>query len=203
MNKKLDEYIKMIISSFEEIDDLRRQDLSQLSRYIREKSNQCRNIDLIFICTHNSRRSQFGQIWAQIAAYYYEIPNISTFSGGTEATAFNERAISAIERTGLIVDKSGNDDNPNYEIRDDEIMPPIQCFSKVYTDTHNPQTDFAAIMTCSDADENCPVVFGSEKRIKLMYDDPKVFDGTPEESIKYDKRCEQIAREMFFAFSKI
>ena len=107
MNSQLNEYIIRIISSFDEISDLRKEDLSQLSKYIRDRSNQCRNIDLIFICTHNSRRSQFGQIWGQIAAYYYEIANISAFSGGTEVTSFNENAVSAIKRTGLIVDKSG------------------------------------------------------------------------------------------------
>ena len=58
-------------------------------------------------------------------------------------------------------------------------------------------------MTCSDADQNCPVVLGAEKRISLPYVDPKISDGTPEESKVYDERCLQIAIEQLYVFSKI
>ena len=80
MNKKLDKYIKRIISSFDEISDVRKRELDELSNYLKEKLGQCRSVSLVFICTHNSRRSQFGQIWSQIAAYHYEIANIFTYS---------------------------------------------------------------------------------------------------------------------------
>ena len=172
-------------------------------KYVKNRLVSNKEVSLNFICTHNSRRSQFGQIWGQTAADYYGIENISTYSGGTEATAFNERAVSAIERAGFIVDKLDDGDNPHYEIWHNEEMSPITCFSKVYSDLNNPQKGYAAIMTCADADENCPIVLGSDERIKLTYEDPKAFDGSPEETAKYDERCEQIAREMFFAFSLI
>ena len=53
-------------------------------------------------------------------------------------------------------------------------------------------------MTCSDADEACPVVLGMKKRVSLTYEDPKIADGTPDEELVYDKRCQQIAIEMFY-----
>jgi len=79
----------------------------------------------------------------------------------------------------------------------------MECFSKVYAAAPNPQADFLAVMTCSDADAACPQVKGATKRFSLPYDDPKVFDGTAEEVFKYDERCQQIAREMFYLFSNV
>ena len=203
MNKKLNAYIKHVISSFDEISDERMKELQNLSDYIQLKLNRNETVKLNFICTHNSRRSQFGQIWGQTAADYYGIETVKTFSGGTEATAFNPRAVAAIERAGFLVDLLKEGENPMYEIWHQEGMAPISCFSKVYSDERNPQKEYAAIMTCSDADANCPVVFGSDSRIKLTYDDPKEYDNTEKESEKYDDRCKQIAQEMFYAFSLV
>ena len=58
-------------------------------------------------------------------------------------------------------------------------------------------------MTCSDADENCPLIPGAEIRIPVRYEDPKIYDNTPEEEVRYDERLAQIAREMCYIFSKV
>jgi len=58
-------------------------------------------------------------------------------------------------------------------------------------------------MTCSDADEACPVVTGASSRFSITYEDPKDHDGTPEEEDKYNERSRQIAREMFYLFSQV
>jgi arsenate reductase len=77
------------------------------------------------------------------------------------------------------------------------------CFSKVYDDSFNPSSKFAAIMTCSDAEQNCPFIPGVELRIGTTYSDPKAFDGTPQQAEKYVERSNQIARECLYVFSKI
>ncbi|MDZ7763692.1 MAG: hypothetical protein U5K00_04605 [Melioribacteraceae bacterium] len=153
------------------------------------------------MCTHNSRRSHISQIWAQTAAEYYNIPNVKCYSGGTEATAFNPRAVNAMTKAGFKIEKKDNSDNPVYLVYYSDEKEPVKCFSKVYSDEFNPQKDFAAIMTCSDADENCPVVFGAEARFPIRYDDPKEFDGTELEEEKYDERVEQIG-ERCWHYSK-
>ena len=84
-----------------------------------------------------------------------------------------------------------------------ENTKPIECFSKVYNADVNPQKEFAAIMTCSDAEENCPFIPGVELRIGTTYDDPKAFDNTELQDAKYDERCKQIALETLYVFSKI
>ncbi len=175
--------------------------LQPLIDYIQSKIDQGKDINLNFICTHNSRRSQFSQIWAQTAADYYGIP-ANCYSGGVEVTAFNERAVSSIKRSGFRVSSKGNS-NPVYFVFNSDESEPITAFSKLFDDPINRADKFAAVMTCSHADENCPFIPGTEKRIPVRYEDPKAFDDTPEEEKMYDERSLQIAAEMFYVFSYI
>ncbi len=160
-------------------------------------------INLVYICTHNSRRSHFGQIWAQVAAHYYNIPNVYSFSGGTEVTAFNSNAIHALKRIGFVIKANGAEQNTRYSVFYAEDERPCVCFSKTYHDPENPQKEFAAIMTCGEAEENCPFIPGAEFRISTTYEDPKAFDYSPLQDTMYDRRCRQIALETFFTFSKL
>lgn len=199
----IQQYIAQRILEFDEIPSIRKEELKQLAGFVQRQLQSHQAAELIFICTHNSRRSHLSQIWAQAAAYYYDIPGIKTYSGGTEATAFNPRAVQAVQKAGFAVEKTGEGANPLYRVRYAEAAPPLECFSKTYHDPFNPQENFCAVMTCSDADEACPTVFGAAERIPIRYDDPKAFDGTSQETEKYDERCRQIAREMLYAFSQI
>ncbi|MEQ9423924.1 MAG: protein-tyrosine-phosphatase [Cyclobacteriaceae bacterium] len=184
-----------------QITEERKVQLQVLINYISEKYANGQEIKLNFICTHNSRRSQFGQIWAQVAAYYNGI-EAKCYSGGTEITAFNEKAVSTLKNAGFKIAMKG-DENPLYDVFYSEDVAPVGMFSKVYDDATNPTSGFAAVMTCSHAEENCPFVAGTEKRISLNYDDPKEFDGTAQEVAKYHERSMQIASEMFYVFSQI
>lgn len=196
-------YCNTLTKEFDSIPAQRKELLESISQYIAKKQIAHKPINLIYVCTHNSRRSHFGQIWGQVAASYYNIKNVSTFSGGTEATAFNTNAINAIKRVGFDVKPINIEKNTTYHLSFDEAEAPIVCFSKVYDDAKNPQSEFAAIMTCSDAEENCPFIPGVELRVGTTYDDPKAFDNTPLQDAKYDERCKQIALETLYAFSKI
>ncbi|BDC97905.1 protein-tyrosine-phosphatase [Persicobacter psychrovividus] len=183
------------------IDENRKADLQVLIDYIQSKVDQQKTAQLNFICTHNSRRSHLTQLWAKVAADYHQVP-ADTYSGGVEVTAFNERAVASLQRAGFKVEAEG-DENPRYSMSYAEEAAPQVAFSKLFDDAVNPSAEYASIMTCSHADENCPVLFGAEARIPLRYEDPKAFDGTAEEGQKYDERSAQIANELFYAFSKI
>lgn len=179
----------------------RKEILNALIDYIQKKVDAGEKVNLNFICTHNSRRSQFSQIWAQTAADYFGIL-AQCYSGGVEVTAFNERAVASIKRNGFQVKAEGIG-NPIYWVTHSREGQPIKAFSKVFDDPANDAEQFAAVMTCSHADENCPFIPGTEQRIPVRYEDPKAFDDTPEEAAKYDRRSLQIASEMFYVFSKI
>ena len=144
-----------------------------------------------------------SQIWAATAAAYYGIKDgVNTYSGGTEATAFNPRAVAAMERAGFKVESPGGQ-NPHYQLtynKNDQIL---ECWSKKYDDPANANENFAAVMTCSQADKNCPFIPGATLRVPIPYEDPKIADGTAQEVAKYDERCRQIATEMFYMMSQV
>ena len=195
-------YVLNSLSEFKQIPSSRKKELEEAAAYIKNKVVNGESVNLTFICTHNSRRSQFGQIWAAVAAAFYGIKNIQTFSGGTEETAFNKRAVQTIKRIGFKVDGTVGT-NPRYSVRFSDEAGALDCYSKTFDNVANPQKGFAAIMTCSDADKNCPIILGAEFRTNLTYQDPKISDRTELETATYDERCRQIATEMLYLFSKV
>lgn len=175
--------------------------IESMVEYIVRKIRAEEEVRLNFICTHNSRRSQFSQIWGQTAADYFGV-EAYCYSGGVEVTAFNERAVAAIQRDGFKVVQKG-DVNPVYFVFHGAESEPITTFSKVYDDPINANKGFAAVMTCDHADENCPFIPGAEVRIPLRFEDPKAFDGTDSEEKMYSERSRQIGAELFLIFQKV
>lgn len=199
----LERTIRELKKMFDQIPAERKKILKELTDFVQAKSSRGEKIDLIFICTHNSRRSHISQVWGQTAAAYYGIANVFSFSGGTEATAFNPRAVKAMQDAGFKITTTTPGANPLYAVRFSDEAKEVVAFSKKYDAASNPQQAFAAVMTCSHADENCPVVFGMEKRISLPYNDPKDFDDTPQEAEKYAERVREIGAEILYAFSQV
>lgn len=203
MFPEVEQYLRKRRAEFDQIPAERKNQLGRIAEYVTAQIKAGQPARLTFVCTHNSRRSHLSQIWAATAAHYYGIERVETYSGGTEATAFNPRAVAAIERAGLKVEKTDDEKNPKYAVRFQETNEPMVCFSKIYGDPPNPKNDFCAVMTCSQADKNCPNVLGSSLRVAIPYEDPKVSDGTKQEAATYEDRCAQISREMLYLFSQV
>lgn len=177
--------------------------LQALTDYIQSKVQQSEEVRLNFICTHNSRRSHLSQIWAQVMAAHFGIPQVVTYSVGTEATAMFPMVGETLKEQGFEITSLSDGKNPVYAIAFGENNHPVIGFSKTFDHPFNPVSGFAAIMTCSQADEGCPFIAGAEKRIPITFDDPKAFDNTPQQAEKYRERSIQIATELFYVFSKI
>lgn len=185
------------------IEDNRKETLQSLIDYIQQKVDINQDININFICTHNSRRSHFSQIWAQTAASFYNIKNVFCYSGGTEETALFPKIIETLSDQGFQIVKISENNNPIYAIKFEDNEQPIIGFSKKYDHSFNPTSKFAAIMTCSQADGGCPFIAGAEKRIPITFEDPKSSDGTPQQTETYSSRSLEIATEMFYVFSQI
>ncbi|PJJ08579.1 arsenate reductase [Flavobacterium sp. 1] len=181
----------------------RKEILRPLVDFIQTKAINQQEIRLNLICTHNSRRSHLSQVWAQTASAYFNIKNVFCYSGGTEATAMFPMVAKTLEKQGFKIKTIADGNNPIYSIKYAENEHPIIGFSKAYDDDFNPEKEFAAIMTCSQADGGCPFIAGAEKRIPITFEDPKAFDNTPLQAEKYEERSLQIAAEMFYVFSQI
>ena len=199
----LEQYILKAESEFDRIPPERKVLLHQLTASVHAGLKGTGKSDLLFICTHNSRRSHLAQVWAQVAAFHYRIKTINTYSGGTEVTAMFPMIANTLEKAGLKSQKHSEGDNPVYAIKYHPNEPAIVTFSKTYDDPFNVQTGFVAVMTCSQADEYCPFIPPAEQRISLPFEDPKAYDNTPHQEVKYDERCRDIAREMLFVFSNL
>ncbi|WP_445711070.1 arsenate-mycothiol transferase ArsC [Flavobacterium sp.] len=189
---------KLILVSSE-----RKEVLQPLIEFVQSKVDNKQAVNLNFICTHNSRRSHLSQIWAQTMASHYSVNNVNCYSGGTEATALFSKVAVILQNQGFQIQKLSDESNPVYTIKYSENEPPIICFSKTFDDKFNPRLNFAAIMTCSSADEGCPFIPGAEKRLPIRYEDPKIFDGTDLMDVKYLERSIEIASEMNYVFSQI
>lgn len=201
MNAKLNYTISSILKL--KINQGRKSVLQPLIDYIQNKVSSGSDININFICTHNSRRSHLSQVWAQIAAAYYEIAKVNCYSGGTEATAMFSKIAETFAHAGLDVNIISNTSNPIYALKYDKNALPIIGFSKKYDAPFNPQSMFVAIMTCSQADAGCPFIAGAEKRIPITYEDPKISDNTEQQDQVYKNRSLEIASEMFYIFSNI
>lgn len=197
--------IESIIEELENfpISEERKELLQPLINYILIKEECGDEINLNFICTHNSRRSHLAQIWTQVMASKFEFSKVRCFSGGTEATALFGSVKETLEKQGFKFKTTSEGKNSVYEIYFSEEEKPVIGFSKTYDDKSNPASNFAAILTCSQADENCPFIPGAEKRITITYKDPKEFDNTTLQKEKYKERSLQIASEMYYVFSRI
>ena len=185
------------------VSEKRKEVLQPLVNYIQDKVDTNEEIRLNFICTHNSRRSHLSQIWAQTMAFQFGIRNVFCYSGGTEATAMFTKVGETLVNQGFEIQQLSENENPVYAIKFSDNEPSIIGFSKTYFDAFNPKTNFGAIMTCNNADEGCPMVFGAEARFPIKYDDPKAFDGTEIMNEKYTERSLEIASEMCFVFAQI
>ena len=195
MFKNLKESIEVI--SIMPVSDERKEILQPLAEFIQKKADAGERINLNFICTHNSRRSHLSHIWAQVMAEHFNIRNVYCYSGGTEATAMFPKVAETLHSQGMEIQKLCDTDNPVYAVKYAENAHPVICFSKKYDDTFNPVTGFAAVMTCSNADEGCPFIAGAEKRVAVKFEDPKSSDGTQEMNRVYLERSLEIAAEMY------
>lgn len=181
----------------------RKEILDPLTAYIQNNTDKDETIRLNFICTHNSRRSHLSQIWAQTMASYFNVKNIFCYSGGTEATALFPKVAETLLKQGFEIIKLDEAKNPIYAIKYAQNEMPIICFSKKYDSDFNPKINYAAILTCNNADVGCPIVIGAEARFPIKYNDPKEFDNTDLMDEKYAERSLEIAQEFYYIFKNI
>jgi protein-tyrosine phosphatase/arsenate reductase len=201
MKQSIKNYCERRIAEFDLIDEDRKKELKKLTAYLRYKEEA--PIDLVFICTHNSRRSLFGQVWGKVAAHYYGFTNVETYSAGTETTEIAGNVVYTFLSLQFDLFVEGDEINSRHFFVFDTRKNASICFSKNLNHYSIPKQDFGTIFTCNSADNACPTVSGSELRISLPFEDPKDSDGTSEAQQSYRKCSNAIARELLYVFYKI
>lgn len=203
MSNSISDFVRDRKDEYILISSNRKDELNLLAQLVSSEIDRLDHCKMNIICTHNSRRSQLAEFLIRIAADEMNIDSISTFSGGTEATAFNHRMVAALSSFGFDFDTTENGSNPIYKFRSNKAALQPDMFSKKYSDDYNPQKDFIAVMVCDHADENCPVVFGSSHRFSLPYLDPKASDDTADEAATYEEKVKEVGREMVYFLEQV
>ena len=119
-------------------------------------------IRVLFVCTHNSARSQMAEGWLrQLAGDRYEV-----HSAGTEATRVRPLAVRAMAEAG--VDIAGH-------------------ASKTLDRYLGEPWDYV-VTVCDDANEACPLFPGGKQRLHWSFPDPSRATGTEEEQLAVYRR---------------
>ena len=117
---------------------------------------------VLFICTHNSARSQMAEgLLRHLAGDRFEVE-----SAGTEKTHVRPLAIEAMKELGIDISSQT---------------------SKTIASLGDRQFDWA-ITVCDNANEACPVFPGGTKRLHWSFDDPSAATGSDEERLAAFRR---------------
>jgi len=117
-----------------------------------------RPIRVLFLCTHNSARSQMAEgLLRHLGPQRFEV-----HSAGTEATEVRPLAIKAM--TDMGIDISGQ-------------------YSKTMDEYLGQQFDYV-ITVCDRANESCPIFPGDPERIHWSFRDPSAAEGSDEDQLK-------------------
>ncbi|HTP64872.1 MAG TPA: arsenate reductase ArsC [Geobacteraceae bacterium] len=124
---------------------------------------------VLFLCTHNSCRSQM----AEGIVNHFLGDHFQAFSAGTEKTRVNPLAIRILAEIGI--DISGH-------------------YSKTLDEFASEQFDHV-ITLCGSANEQCPLFFGGIRRVHIGFDDPSRTVGTEEEILADFRRVRNEIKE--------
>lgn len=117
---------------------------------------------ILFLCTHNSCRSQM----AEGLVNHYLGDRFRAFSAGTEATRVNPLAARVLAELGI----------------------DISChYSKTIDEFAGQQFDHV-ITLCGSANEQCPLFFGGVERVHMGFDDPSRLEGSDDEVLPEFRR---------------
>jgi hypothetical protein len=195
-------YITEVEKEMDQIQPEIKAKLEEVGQYAIDELARDGNAKLLLVSTENSRRSHMGQLWFYVAASYYDVHNIETFSGGIEPSEFDFRTVSTLERAGIGVRKN-HVGIPKYTLFFSKKGPSVIMYSKKYDDIINPESDFLAVVLSEEADRQLNPFPGADKKVAILTADMEKFDGQTNENVIYDEGCRKIAREMFYLVSFI
>ncbi len=110
---------------------------------------------ILFVCTHNSARSQLAE---GLMNHFYA-DRFEAFSAGTEATLVKPHAIRAMAQINIDISHH---------------------HSKTTVEFKNIPFDYV-VTVCDNAKENCPFFPGAKAYIHMAFEDPSLCEGNDKE----------------------
>jgi len=201
MANSYDDTIQKWMSDSASISEERLLELDNLAELTLNTINKHGQAELLFVCTHNSRRSQIAELLCFAILNYFKVEEIDCLSAGTEQTHVNKRIIKAMRSAGFGIETSGFGDHIKYDLITENAMVKV-LYSKTLDHILRKGPSMITVMVCDDADQNCPYV-PDTIRFSLNYTDPKFSDDSPEEPHVYADKVDEIGRELTHLVSSI
>jgi arsenate reductase len=132
---------------------------------------------VLFLCTHNSARSQMAEgLLRNMAGERFEV-----FSAGTEKTRVQPLAIDAMREIGIDISE--------------HTSKTLEAFAG--------RTFDYVITVCDRANESCPVFPGATRRIHWSFDDPTAGTGSDEEKLRVFRTVRDAIQDRLRAFATL
>lgn len=131
---------------------------------------------VLFICTHNSSRSQMAEAFLN----HYSDSGLRAESAGVEKGTLNPRVVKVMQEVGI--DISGKATQEAFGLVKE---------GRLYQ---------AVITVCDIAAESCPIFPGVTKRISWSFPDPMKFTGTEEEILEQTRKVRDGIKEKVLGF---
>lgn len=132
---------------------------------------------ILFICVHNSARSQMAQAFAN----HEHGDVLEARSAGLEPAALNPLAVAVMAETGLDIS--------------------AQTASSVFDRYKAGETYDYVITVCAEAETKCPVFPGIARRLHWPFDDPEALDGDPQRRLEGARRIRDAVRQAVAALA--
>lgn len=197
----IEEFLRKSAMTINEIKPKRMEKLDVIARMIKKDVQHKGLANVVFVCTHNSRRSQFAEVALSLCLRELNMEQIETYSCGTEETRIAQPVVDLLKTYDMEVSEEVDKENPIVSL--DYEGWSKKLFSKTYEYKGFEDKEFVAVMVCDDAAENCPFVPRFVNRIPHSYIDPKRADGTDLQEKRYSQTFSLILQEMMYLALKI
>lgn len=188
LSTKIDDYMTSLVDNFN-ISGGRIDQIEKISSYVSKEVKTRGKSQIVFVCTHNARRSQMAQVQLSAALAHIGIEDVVCLSAGTEKTSVHPNTILSLQEVGFDLSETSE----GYELTSGDLS--VLLSSKTI-DSLDLEEGSLAIPVCDAADKNCPIVPNVAKRMALTYQDPGYADNTDQASKAYQKALTKIGEEM-------
>lgn len=133
-------------------------------------------MNILFLCTGNSCRSQMAEAWARKLAQDAGLSSSLAFkSAGLEVHGLNPLAVKVMQQQAIDISKLES------TLLDDSLLN--------WADL--------VVTVCSHADQHCPLSADHQSKLHLPFEDPAAATGNEEQRMQVFRRvCEQIKSEL-------
>lgn len=169
----LQEYLSKVQQQSLSISPDRKAALDRLREYALQREYKGKQTSLLFMCAENCGRSILTQVWLEVMARAYDLPQLLSYSGGTLPAKLDPQLVQVLEQAGIQVTMAQGTQGEHMQVRLGPKTRRMNLFAKYFDHVTNPKKNFVAITTDHYTQENLDRVPGAHFKLPMVYDKPK------------------------------